>query len=185
MQIFPKPQINNTPINSVGAVAKLTSKHHPVQLKPFSVRLYNSALESVYFIIGDPTNIILNALPSIISAKTYNPTSASSLVAGMKASFGVAPIAVKAINYKTPRQASQLNSLFEVVTADIDGNLKRESIDIAAYLRNNQFNDKLMTFEFTPGNEFIFAWNTALLVEVIPEETVYLSFTPAAAANRF
>jgi len=181
-QLAPRIQANESPVTSVGAVAKVGDfKMVATALKPFKVALTSASGASKNFIIGDPSGI----LATLIGGTIASPDSASCLVAGMKASFAYAPVVIKAINYKVTSSATQFDNTFNIVTGDIDGNINQRPVNVAAYERNNQYNAKLMTFEFKPGEEFIFAWNTALYIVVNDGEDVYLSFTPAAAANRY
>lgn len=150
------------------------------KLRPISFIFDNSAgAVANTFLMGDPTGLIaeVNNLGGALS-----PTGVKTTHDVFKATLVSAPIAVKSIQYQVLNNPSQFSNNFEVVLADIDAQKNSVIEEPSAFIRNNQFNDKLLTMDFE--NPIIFNWQRALVLEVNAGEVATLTFFVGLAANR-
>lgn len=177
--LMPSPQDGFGAIGNVGAVSNYpTAMVMGQQLDSFNVTMTNASSASLLYIIGDPHDLIADEIGGTLN----DPTSASVNVQAMKAAFANAPVAVLGWNYQVQTSATQFGQNCFFYGADINGQLFRKPVPVSQGKRNNQFDPLLLTLEF--DMPFVFTWNTAIVLSVLPGESVYFEFFPYAAANR-
>jgi hypothetical protein len=166
---------------NVGSVAMvMNDQMSSNKLRPITFTFDNSAGAGVTtFLMGDPTGLIaeVNNLGAAVS-----PTGLKTTHDVFKATLVTAPIAVKSIQYQVLNNPSQFSQNFEVLLSDIDAQKNSVVEDPSAFIRNNQFNDKLLTMDFE--NPIIFNWQRGLVLDVNPGEVATLTFFVGLAANR-
>lgn len=166
---------------NVGSVAQvMNDQMSSNKLRPITFKFDNSLGGSAAtFLMGDPTGLIaeVNGLGAALS-----PTGLKTTHDVFKATLVTAPIAVKSIQYQTLVSPAQFSENFEILLADIDAQKNSVVEDPSAFIRNNQFNDKLLTMDFE--NPIIFNWQRALTLVVAAGEVATLTFFVGLAANR-
>ena len=166
---------------NVGSVAQVMNDQVSAnKLRPITFIFDNSLGGAVTtFLMGDPTGLIadVNGLGGATA-----PTGVKTTHAVFSQTLVTAPIAVKSVQYQVLVNPSQFASNFEMILSDIDGQKNSVVEDPSAFIRNNQFNDKLLTMDFE--NPIIFNWQRALVLDVAAGETATLTFFVGLAANR-
>ncbi|WKZ67161.1 MAG: hypothetical protein QY325_04345 [Flavobacteriales bacterium] len=173
------------PAFNVGSVAPIANAPTSIgALDNFTVELQNTCSATQSFIIGDPSQ----GIAALSGLTLLDPTGCSldgpvkgSGVAAMKQLFGFRSVSVNWFNYFTSSSALQFNQRMRRAVIEIDGTLSFKPVNIAIQLRNNQFDDLLVTPDMS-ANPLIFNWNQALIVPVLAGETVTLEMSPGMVA---
>ena len=121
------------------------------------------------YVIGDPDNIVESAF----GASWDEPDSGSIAVAGIKAQFSN-PFLILGVNYEVTSSSAQFSNAFKIVSGNSSGATAGRPINVQGAVRNNQYNEKLLTIKFPQGvrlDRF-----TAMTLTVSASETVNMTF---------
>lgn len=133
-----------------------------------------------FYGVGDPTGML-----AAIDGRTLAPADNGSFGALTGEIFNKTMFqrsyAIDRINYKVTQSATQFSNPFVVLTADVNGELKKSPYNIAGASRPNNFNPLELVLDM--NGEVVLDLNNALSIVVAAGEKVTLSISFRAVGN--
>lgn len=169
--------LDNT-VTAVGAVAQINNAIQTQNfLRPFTVKITNSATNPASYMLGDPGDLIRTKLGGSWGTITSNSIgSGSAAQNAFDDMVGYRPIVCDSVVYKVTSSATQYDNEFAIYQAAIDGSYNVAPINVASAQRSNQFQSLTLNIK-TP---IIFGPGFGLKVVVNASETISLTFNPVA-----
>ena len=138
-------RVNRVPISTNAAVARMPGPSgNSSPLSAITYIMTNGTGGTLTYVMGDPTGLIAGAFGA---AWTQPSSVKNGAVAAIQTSFASSPIAIKGLNYVVS-DATQYSNALMYRTADRDGRLSGQPINIDAVLRNTQYIATRQTIDF-------------------------------------
>lgn len=164
--------VNTNPVQSIGAVDFRSAMSLPKGLpQDITFTLENDDdTDEVIFCIGDYSGLVR----AILGGSYEDPEVSSSSYAAVQKALANNPSVFSMINYRiTVGNPSQFGKRFQYASANPDGTLLIQPINMGAAQRNSALNDKILTL----SSPFLMSDSQALILRVAPETTVEIDLS--------
>lgn len=175
----PAPKVRQSDITAFGNVGDAPGFRGGLGMpSSFSTTFTNASGGTLVYVVGDGLGLI--AANTAIALT--QPSSASTTVAALQASFGQLPIMVCGMVINATSGAVQFTQNFRYGIADIDSGSLLKPVNLGEYQRPSYNNANQLVIKFM--EQYRLDANTGFLVTVPTGQTVTISWLLGAAAYR-